>query len=158
MNTGNFLQSILVLHLIGLTIMAGTTVVDFTTFKTFWKQFYEDKEKSMGLLMATSKFSRLTGIGAALLVVTGIGMMALTNGIFGEQLWFRIKIGIVVALMLNGLFFGRRLGIKLRKTLSADAPYLTAQINRIRVNLNIFFTLQFILFFCIVFLSVFKFN
>jgi hypothetical protein len=158
MNTGNFLQSILVLHLIGLTIMAGTTVVDFTTFKTFWKQFYEDKEKSMGLLMATSKFSRLTGIGAALLVVTGISMMALTNGIFGEQLWFRIKIGIVVALMLNGLLFGRRQGIKLRKTLSADTAYLTEQVNRIRVNLNIFFTLQFILFFFIVFLSVFKFN
>jgi hypothetical protein len=138
--------------------MAGTTVVDFTTFKTFWKQFYEDKEKSMGLLMATSKFSRLTGIGAALLVVTGISMMALTNGIFGEQLWFRIKIGIVVALMLNGLLFGRRQGIKLRKTLSADTAYLTEQVNRIRVNLNIFFTLQFILFFFIVFLSVFKFN
>lgn len=158
MNTGNFLQSILVLHLIGLTIMAGTTVVGFTTFKTFWKQFYEDKEKSMGLLMATSQFSRLTGIGAALLVLTGIGMMALTNGIFGGQLWFRIKIGIVVTLMLNGLLFGRRQGIKLRKTLSADTPYLTGQINRIRINLNIFFTLQFILFFFIVFLSVFKFN
>ncbi|WP_431198896.1 hypothetical protein ACQ86K_23360 [Mucilaginibacter sp. P19] len=104
MNTSLFLPALLILHLTGLTIMAGTTIVDFTVFKTFWKHFDDNTEKSKGILAGTSKSSTLIGIGAALLVITGIGMMALTHGVFGEQLWFRIKIGIVLVLMLNGIF------------------------------------------------------
>lgn len=158
MNTSTFLPALLVLHLTGLTIMAGTTIIDFTIFKTFWKYFDEDMEKSKGVLVGTSKSSRLIGIGAALLVITGIGMMALTHGVFGEQLWFRIKIGIVLILMLNGIIFGRRQGEKLRAIINKDGAYLTEQVNRIKTNLNIFFAIQLALFFSIVFLSVFKFN
>ncbi|AYL96798.1 DUF2214 family protein [Mucilaginibacter celer] len=158
MNTATFLQSILVLHLSGLVIMAGTTIVDFTTFKTFWKHFDESPGKSKDILVTTSMSSRLIGIGAALLVITGIGMMALTNGVFGEQLWFRIKIAIVVVLLLNDILFGRRQAEKLRKIINADSAYLTETVNQIRTRLNIFFALQLLLFFSIVFLSVFKFN
>jgi len=138
--------------------MAGTTLIDFTIFKTFWKYFDKNTEKSKGVLAGTSKSSRLIGIGAALLVITGIGMMALTHGVFGEQLWFRIKIGIVLILMLNGIIFGRRQGEKLRAIINKDGAYLTEQVNRIKTNLNIFFAIQLALFFSIVFLSVFKFN
>lgn len=158
MNTSTFLPALLVLHLTGLTIMAGTTLIDFTIFKTFWKYFDKNTEKSKGVLAGTSKSSRLIGIGAALLVITGIGMMALTHGVFGEQLWFRIKIGIVLILMLNGIIFGRRQGEKLRAIINKDGAYLTEQVNRIKTNLNIFFAIQLALFFSIVFLSVFKFN
>ncbi|WPV00592.1 hypothetical protein SNE26_02280 [Mucilaginibacter sp. cycad4] len=158
MNTSIFLPTLLILHLTGLTIMAGTTIVDFTIFKTFWKHFDEDTEKLKGILTGTSKSSRLIGIGAALLVITGIGMMALTHGVFGEQLWFRIKIGIVVMLILNGIFFGRRQGEKLRTIINKDSARLTEQVDRIKTNLNIFFAVQLVLFFSIVFLSVFKFS
>lgn len=158
MNTSIFLPVLLVLHLTGLTIMAGTTIVDFTIFKTFWKHFDDDTEKSKGILAGTSKSSRLIGIGAALLVITGVGMMALTQGVFGEQLWFRIKIGIVLILMLNGIFFGRRQGEKLRMIINKDSAYLREQVDQIKANLKIFFTVQLVLFFSIVFLSVFKFS
>lgn len=138
--------------------MAGTTIVDFTVFKTFWKHFNDDKDKSKGILTGTSKSSTLIGVGAALLVITGIGMMALTHGVFGEQLWFRIKIGIVLVLMLNGIFFGRKQGEELRMIMNNDKAYLAERVDQIKVNLNIFFTVQLILFFSIVFLSVFKFS
>ncbi|WP_413666580.1 hypothetical protein ACEN9X_18810 [Mucilaginibacter sp. Mucisp86] len=158
MNASTFLPALVVLHLTGLTIMAGTTIIDFTIFKIFWKYFDEDLAKSKGVLAGTSGSSRLIGIGAALLVTTGIGMMALTHGVFGEQLWFRIKIGIVLILMLNGILFGRRQGEKLRTIVKKNGAYLTEQINQIKTNLNIFFAIQLALFFSIVFLSVFKFN
>ncbi|MFS2189594.1 hypothetical protein ACCC92_23155 [Mucilaginibacter sp. Mucisp84] len=158
MNTSLFLPALLILHLTGLTIMAGTTIVDFTVFKTFWKHFNDDKDKSKGILTGTSKSSTLIGVGAALLVITGIGMMALTHGVFGEQLWFRIKIGIVLVLMLNGIFFGRKQGEELRMIMNNDKAYLAERVDQIKVNLNIFFTVQLILFFSIVFLSVFKFS
>jgi len=158
MNTSLCLPALLILHLTGLTIMAGTTIVDFTVFKTFWKHFNDDKDKSKGILTGTSKSSTLIGVGAALLVITGIGMMALTHGVFGEQLWFRIKIGIVLVLMLNGIFFGRKQGEELRMIMNNDKAYLAERVDQIKVNLNIFFTVQLILFFSIVFLSVFKFS
>ena len=158
MNLFNLLQTCLVLHLTGLILMAGTTFVDYITFKTFWKQFGLDREKSLGLLEATAKFSRLIGIGAALLIITGFSMMAITKGVFGEQLWFRIKFALVILLVLNGLLVGRRLGVKLRKTIAEGAVNATLQTESFRTRLNWFHVIQLVLFLAIIFLSVFKFN
>ncbi|MDN5286337.1 MAG: hypothetical protein JWR38_2611 [Mucilaginibacter sp.] len=152
------LQTLIVLHLTGLVMMAGTTFVDYTTFKTFWKQFDQDKGRSIALLQATSNFSRLIGIGAALLILTGIGMMAITHGAFGEQIWFRIKFGLVIILILNGLLVGRRQGLKLRKVIVENVNVIPLQIKGIKTNLNIFHLVQLCIFLMIVFLSVFKFS
>lgn len=122
MNTTIFIESLLTLHLTGLILMAGTTIIDYSTFKTFWKLVDGGQEISVGLLEATSKFSRLAGIGAALLILTGVGMMALTHGVFGEQVWFRVKFTLVVILILNGLIAGRRQGLKLRKVIAEGGP------------------------------------
>lgn len=158
MNSFNLLQTFLVLHLTGLILMAGTTFVDYITFKTFWKQFGLDRERSLGLLEATGKFSRLIGIGAALLIVTGIGMMAITKGVFGEQLWFRIKFALVIVIIANALLNGRRLGLKLRKTIADGGVNATFQTESFRTRLNWFHLIQLVVFLAIIFLSVFKFN
>lgn len=158
MNIQTLLQTLLVLHLTGLVIMAGTTFVDYTTFKTFWKQFELDKPAAVTLLQATAKFSRLIGIGAALLIFTGIGMMAITHGAFGEQLWFRIKFGLVVILILNSSLAGRRQNLKLRKAVTADTIVISHQVQGIKGNLDIFYLMQLCVFLLIIFLSVFKFN
>lgn len=158
MNSFNLLQTFLVLHLTGLILMAGTTFVDYITFKTFWKQFALERGKSLGLLEATGKFSRLIGIGAALLILTGIGMMAITKGVFGEQLWFRIKFGLVIIIIANGLLNGRRLGVKLRRTVADGGVNATLQTESLRSRLNWFHLIQLVLFLAIIFLSVFKFN
>ena len=158
MNTTFFLQGLLTLHVSGLILMAGTTVIDYSTFKTFWKLIDSGQEKSEGLLEATSKFSRLAGIGAALLIFTGFGMMALTHGVFGEQLWFRIKFALVIILILNSLIVGRRQGLKLRKIIETDCANIALQTSRLRAILNRFYFIQLVIFFIIIFLSVFKFN
>jgi uncharacterized membrane protein SirB2 len=156
MNTQTFLFILLTLHLTGLVLMAGTTVVDCITFTSFWKQFNSDREKSFAILTPTAKFSRIGGIGAALLILTGVGMMALTHGVFGEQLWFRIKFALVVILILNALLVGRRQGLKLRIYMTDPAAF--EQTNKAKAGLYRFYIVQFVLFFLVVFLSVFKFN
>lgn len=158
MNLQILLQTLLVLHLSGLVIMAGTTIVDYSVFKTFWKQIDRGEPSSAGLMEATSKFSRLIGIGAALLVLTGIGMMAITHGAFGEQLWFRIKFGLVIILILNGILAGRRQALKLKTVIESSGATLAAEAFVIRARLSRFYLVQLIIFFVIVFLSVFKFN
>ncbi len=138
--------------------MAGTTLVDFMAYRSLWKTVTHEKELSTGLLQLMAKLPRIIGIGAAVLISTGMGMMILTHGVFGEQLWFRIKFGLVVLLILNGLLVGRRLGLKLRRLLADNGPVLTDQVNVIRGGLTRFHLLQLSIFFIIIFLSAFKFN
>ncbi|MFA6084592.1 hypothetical protein [Mucilaginibacter sp.] len=158
MNTQTLLPALLTLHLTGLILMAGTTVIDYVTFSTFWKQFQVNQTKSLVLLEATSKFARINGIGAALLILTGIGMMALTHGIFGEQLWFRIKFALVIIIILNALLVSRRQSLKLRKHITDTGSTALEEINKAKANLYRFYFSQFLLLFLVIFLSVFKFN
>ncbi|PUZ27666.1 Predicted membrane protein [Chitinophaga costaii] len=158
MNTLYFYPAILTLHLAGLTLMAGTTLIEFVGYRTYWKLSENDKDQASGVLQLLSKLARPIGIGAALLILTGICMMALTHGVFGEQTWFRVKFGLVIILIANSLFFGRRQGNALIKTTQVTEPGTAIKIMSIKRNLKIFHVLQLLIFFTIVLFSVFKFN
>jgi uncharacterized membrane protein SirB2 len=158
MSTASVFPAFLTLHLIALVLMAGTTLIDFINYQTFWKLFEQQREQAAGMLQATEKFSRLIGIGAGLLVLTGVGMIALTHGLLAEQLWFRIKFAFVLILIANGLLAGRRQGVKLRKLVNENGPELITQALRVRENLKIFHIVQLSVFFIIIFLSAYKFN
>ncbi|MEO7488192.1 MAG: hypothetical protein ABIU77_13870 [Ferruginibacter sp.] len=103
MATQIFFPIFLMLHLTGFVLLAGTTIIDFVTLQQFWKQYEQDPPKANAVLQALSKFPLLLRMGIAAIVVSGVGMMALTHGLFGEQLWFRIKFGIVILVILNAL-------------------------------------------------------
>src|SRR5882762_5635819 len=107
MSTQTLYHLALVIHIAGLTMMAGTTLADYIMTKQFWKQFAIDKQQALAINGAMSKLMLLFGIGILLLILSGIGMMWLTNGMWGEQIWFRIKFGLVIAIIINGIAFGR---------------------------------------------------
>jgi hypothetical protein len=152
------LPALLTLHLIALIVMAGTTLVDYITLKQFWRIFEKQTERASGMLGATASFSRIIGIGAALLILTGFGMMFVTHGVFGEQIWFRIKFVFVLLLVANGVFIGRRLGLRLRKTILLNDQTNQHGIPKLRSGLNRFHISQLLIFTVIIFLSIFKFN
>jgi uncharacterized membrane protein SirB2 len=147
----------LMLHLTALVLMAGTTLVDYLAYSSLWKSLSQG-EQPEALLNMMAKLPRVIGIGAAILILSGIGMMALTHGVFGEQLWFRIKFGLVILIILNGLLVGRRQGSKLYRILAISGPIFTVEVNRIKSNLGRFHLVQMLLFLLVIFLSVFKFN
>ncbi|HEY8930062.1 MAG TPA: hypothetical protein VIM55_12765 [Mucilaginibacter sp.] len=157
MNSYTLLQTLLTLHLTGLILMAGTIVVDSLMYRTFWQQYNIDKDRSLNLLAASVRFGRIAGIGAALLVLTGFGMMAATHGVFGEQLWFRIKFGLVIVLIIINLV-ARNRGLKLRTIIGLPDAGSVAAALKIRTFLSRYFAAAFIIFFVIIFLSIFKFN
>jgi len=157
MNSYTLLQTLLTLHLTGLVLMAGTIVIDSLMYRTFWQQYEINRERSLNLLAASGKFGRLSGIGAALLILTGFAMMFITHGVFGEQLWFRIKFGLVILLIIINLL-ARRRSLKLRKIISLSDEASLTEIGKIRFFLRRYFITAFIIFFLIIFLSVFKFN
>jgi len=148
----------LALHLTGFALFVGTTILDLVTLRQFWK----NEEARPGLtppasgitqpapgvtrptpgviqtaLPILTTFRLLMRIGIATAVLAGIGMMALTRGAFGEQLWLRIKVPLVVLAALNLFILRKRQDKK---------------------TLTIFHTVQLTICALIIILSVFKFN
>ena len=158
MNTLILLQISIILHLVGLTLMAGTTVAEYITFNTFSKLFDKNRERSLSLLELLKKLSGLLGIGAALLILSGIGPLIITNGVFIHQLWFRIKLLLIGILILNGFLVGSRQESKLKTGINETGEHGNEQITKAMRNLRIFYRVQMGIFFIIIVLAVFKFS
>ena len=158
MNIHTIYQCCLLLHITGFIFFIGTTVTDFVALKKFWQCREYDQPGANAIWLAVSKFPVLMGVGMMLIIITAIGMMAITHGAYGEQTWMRIKFPLVVIAIINGLLIRRRQGSKLSKLFDDTAINQTASFKHIRNNLNAFHYVQFILFSGILLLSVFKFN
>ena len=148
----------LTIHLTALTVLVGTTLIDYLSYRTFWKNVSIDQQRSAGMLQLTAMFSRLAGIGAGLLIVTGIAMMAVTKGVFAEQLWFRIKFALIILLILNSSLVGRKQNLRLRKAFVQMPVTPSAETQQIRITLTRFHVVQLTILFTIIVLSVFRFN
>ncbi len=159
----------LIVHIMGLTLMAGTTLVDYVLTKQFWNRYDNDKPGAIAINEAGSKFPMLFGIGIILLIISGVTMMGITRGVFGEQIWFQIKFSLVILIIINGLAVGRRQGSKLKRLLSQEtsnthADNFVSQTNfkadllKIKNNISWFHLSQITFFILVFILSVFKFN
>ncbi|WPU97813.1 hypothetical protein SNE26_17435 [Mucilaginibacter sp. cycad4] len=158
MNTSFFYQTFLTIHLSALAVMAGSTLINYLGFQTLWKLLPQDAIRAEGVLLFLSRFGRVIGIGAAVLIISGLGMMVLTKGVYGEQLWFRIKFAIVVFIVANVFVYRRRIAFKLQRLVDIDRAVLTGDLSYYRTQTRNFHILHFILFFVIITISVFKFN
>lgn len=150
------LHFFLLFHIVAITLMAGGTVVDFIQTRKFWIFYARDPQQGMLVRKMSDKLPLLIIAGLILLLLSGIGMMAATHGVYGEMLWFRIKIALVLLVILNGIVIGRRLNVRLMRLLNASGS--ADELNRVKRNLNLFHISQLTLFFIIFFLSAFKFN
>ena len=154
MSTQTIFQSLVVIHLIGFLLFAGSTIADFIGIRQFWKQYALDTTKAPAVMQAMSLFPVFMRIGIGVIILSGIGIMFMTNGVFGEQLWFRVKFGLVLLVIANTLLVGQRQRVRLKNALTAD----TVVPEKVKVNLNRFHLIQLVCIFIIILLSVFKFN
>jgi hypothetical protein len=140
--------------------MAGTTFIDFITFRTFWIAFRTDKAKAFVLENYLHKLQRFLGIGMLVILVSGVLMMVKFHEVWGAQLWFRIKMGILLLIIINGLGLRRRVGAKLKKAMAKDLSgnSVTEDLNGVKRNFTTVQVIQMLLFVIIYVLSVFKFN
>jgi uncharacterized membrane protein SirB2 len=150
----------LVLHIIGLSTMAGTALVDFVCYRKFWKLYANGKEKAAAILPVLATFRFLFAGGFILLLISGIGMVALSHGLFAEQRWFRIKMGIILLAIINGAILGGRTAMKLRRVVAADIAGTNVEESRnsLKGRLRMIQIFQLLLFVTIFVLSVYKFN
>jgi uncharacterized membrane protein len=141
-------------------MMAGMSIADFITQKIFWKQYAVNRQEGLSIFNAAAGFQSFLAIGAVLLLITGVGMMALTHGVFGEQLWMKIKIGLVVLIIVNGPIVGRMQVQKLKHLLMGEnqSPGVLARIMEMKRRINLISVLNLMFLASIVVLSVCKFN
>ena len=156
----NIYNASLVLHIVGISVMAGTTFIDFITFEQFWKVFFSDTEKGLLIEGSLNKFQKFMGLGLLFIIISGVIMMVFLHGVWGQQIWFRVKMGLLLLIIINGLGFRRRLGTKLKKLLaeiSSDHSFVEKLVN-LKANIRTVHLLQLVLFVAIFTLSIFKFN
>jgi len=152
-----FYRLILALHLIGLIVMAGATVVDYFTFTFFCKLTDQGDSKALGLLPIMSRYGLLVRTGAGIIILTGIAMLLLSKGIW-QQPWFKVKLALVICLFLNGIFAGKKQGLKFRSLINENGSHALPDVSAIKASLQFFYLLQLALFFAIILVSIVKIN
>jgi uncharacterized membrane protein SirB2 len=113
-------QLLLVIHISGLVLSAGITVAGYA------------------LAQAPKALDKTFGIGATLLLLSGIGLMWLTHGVFLQQPWMQVKLGLVVLLVLNEILVGKRVATV--------------------TKMNRYYMSQLVLFLGIITMAIFKFS
>lgn len=150
----------LVTHIIGITVMAGTSFIDFVAFRILCKAYPADNVKVLIFKDYLYSLQRFLGLGMLLILVSGVAMMIKFHEIWGAQLWFRIKMGILLLIIVNGLVLRRRVGSTLKKITVTDGSIttLSQKWDSVRRNMTAIQLVQILLFVIIYVLSVFKFN
>ncbi|WP_315814767.1 hypothetical protein [Paraflavitalea speifideaquila] len=153
-------QASLWFHIIGITLLAGTTVTDFVLTRKFWTFYAKDRTEGILVRKMSDKLPLLIVAGIVLILLSGVGMMTILHSVLGLMLWFRIKMALVVVVILNGVVFGRRLATQLNRLLAAGPAQTPDEqsLNRVKRNLQLFHIAQLALFGIIFLLSAFKFN
>jgi hypothetical protein len=150
------LRVLLALHITGIVIMAGTTMIDYLTFKTFWKFADQGDVRSLGLIPLMAKYGAFIRAGAGTIILTGITMLILQKGVWWGQPWFKVKMILVVLLVLNGLLVGNKQGHKLREMVTAHTSDFMQYTMGIRESMNRFYPIQLALFFLIILISIIR--
>ncbi|MCW3071197.1 MAG: hypothetical protein JWO44_1087 [Bacteroidetes bacterium] len=149
----------LVVHIVGITIMSGTTFIDFISFRHFWKILPENRPAALVTADSLYKLQRFMGIGMLIIILSGVGMMIFLHQVWGQQIWFRVKIGILVLIIINGLAIRRRLGNNLKKLLvELPGTETDSKLSKLKSNMTVVHLFQMLFFVAIFILSVFKFN
>jgi hypothetical protein len=159
MNSGQFLHFSLVFHIIGLTIVGGSTLVAFVVQNQFWKQYEQDTGKAIGVMVVSAKMPRITMIGLTLLILSGMSMMIITHGAFGAQLWLKIKMTVLLIIIINAVILGRNSAmLKRLVTKDTNGKEMIPDLTSAKWRIRIFYLIQLCLIVTIFVLSVFKFN
>jgi len=153
---GTLLAICLVLHITGIVLLGGTTLMNYIISRQFWNCVETDRNKAIVINSTTLTFAKITGIGGVLTISTGIAMVAILHGVVDTQLWFRVKMILVLLIILNASLFATPQNTKLKKILSAPNP-INSEFSSIKSKMYLYYALQLTMLFGIFVLSVFKF-
>jgi hypothetical protein len=107
------------------------------------------------MLAAARKLTRFLGFGMGVAILSGVLMMRLAYSAFMYQLWFQLKLVLLLLVILLGIFLIRnesKFGRLLKEELNVDATAL-----RLAGRIKLFTGLQLGLLIVIIFFASFRF-
>lgn len=134
--------------------MAGTDAISFVAFKKLSNSLDEDQAAVKYYFKKLLGLSSLLPLGGILLISSGVGLLIISHA-YG-QLWFQLKMGVVVALISNGFLFGTRQELKIKQMLSMPDGQTHLQLRQPLANLRLFYAIQLTLYGLVVILAVTK--
>ena len=160
MSIQNLFHVGLFLHIVGLTTVAGVTLAGYITSRQFWIQYTQDKQKGFAVMQAIARLPVMAGAGLLLMILSGVMMLTAIGGHYGQQLWFRIKMIVVIIIITSSIFLKRRLERRLRRWVLDDMTHgdMTPQIGNLARKIAYVQLFLLSLFIIIFILSVFKFT
>ncbi|HJT75444.1 MAG TPA: hypothetical protein VJ720_15515 [Chitinophaga sp.] len=149
-----FYKIALVMHITGIAMLAGTTFIDFILSRQVLKSIPGHISRGITINGLLHRLQRITGVGMLVVIASGIIMMAYLHQVWGKQLWFQVKMGILLLIIINGLVIRRRMGGRLDILLTKSSQDFSV----LKRNMSIMYLLQMLFFLTVFVLSVFKFN
>jgi uncharacterized membrane protein len=150
----SFYLFFLILHLAAFATFTGTFVASIVTGNQLWHYSKKDTAIMRAILITYDKYARIMGISLGLIVIAGILMMVNMHKVYGEQLWLRIKIGLVLIIIIVRILSTRSYN-QFKRRLNNEAM---ASFDDLKKRLMIFQVVQLVLIAGIIILSVCKFN
>ena len=143
------------LHIVGFILGVGVTIAAFLAFKQFWKLYFANPAQGRAAFRAFGALQKFGLIGLLLVLVGGISMLAVADWSYMNLLWFQIKLGLVVLMLVNGFTFGRTAKLQLQAFLQNETA-TPEDGKKLQVKLRRFQILQLCIFASIILLSVFR--
>jgi small-conductance mechanosensitive channel len=152
------LALLLVVHVIGLTMMAGGFLSVVALNGRVYRYIQSDKNRALALIDGTSGLFRIISLGALLLIFSGTWMTILLKGAVTQALWFKVKMPLVVLLIVNIRLIGLPASKKISKSLANKEVFDLSQIDQWSKRLRLSYWTQLLLLLLIFIVSIFKFS
>lgn len=144
------------LHLVGVTTMAGAALYRWILLRTMHENQPGDQQIFLFQLMR--QLSKLLAVGFVILLFSGSTMLYLVNGLFETQLWFQLKLALLLWLVIGGAIFQNRYEKRLLRLLTTPTSDFSLVVQK-KVSQLLWWLQTDLLAFLVIFvLVIFKFN
>ncbi len=150
-------KTALTMHIVGFVMLTGIMLADFAAFGKSWKLVENDWQKAKWLREIMLSFPPLLAAGGILVLVAGVTLLVFEQ--VETQLWFQVKMVLVLLIILNVIFIGPKQGKKLDRLIASNQGIaIGSEIGRIKKRLNFFHISQLLMLLTIFVLCAFRFN
>jgi hypothetical protein len=149
----------LFIHILGITLIAGGSLGGLMLENHIWKSLPGSPEKVGALGPLMLRYPVIIQAGTLLMLVSGLTMLGALGWGLAAQSWFIIKMLLVVALVLNGMWVAKPNAARLRalipRLIQGEAVY--PEIARVKRNMTLFHISEMTMLVIVYLLAVFRF-
>lgn len=149
----------LFIHILGITLIAGGSLGGLVLENQIWKSLPGSPERVQALSPLMPKYPIIIQAGTLLMLFSGLIMLGALGWAVAGQIWFIVKMLLVVALVLNGIWVAKPNGARLRALIPRlmQGEPVAAEIAKVKRNMTVFHITEMTMLVVVYLLAVFRF-